>query len=245
MEKSTISRENPLPLYHQIKDYLKKKIDSGDLEPHDRLPSGKALAEEFDVSQMTIRQALSELAKENYIYRKRGEGSYVAEHRMRHAILNLNSFSEEMEKRGSKPSSEVLQKRVIDVNENLCNRLNCSKKEKVVKIKRIRFADKEPLALQTAFIRRKFCPGLEDVDFTDTSLYEVLENKFDITISKANQEIEAISVGDSEAEHLKVEAGSNGLLIRRTVSNDLEEPLEFTRSVYRGDRYTLFVSLHR
>lgn len=90
----TVSRNDPLPLYHQIKDILKNKIENGELEPHDRLPSGKDLAESFDVSQMTIRQALSGLARENYIYRKRGECSYVSEQKMRHAVLNLNSFTE-------------------------------------------------------------------------------------------------------------------------------------------------------
>lgn len=241
----SVSRNDPLPLYHQIKDVLKNKIENGELEPHERLPSGKDLAEAFDVSQMTIRQALSELAKENYIYRKRGEGSYVAEKKMRHAVLNLNSFSEEMRKRGHEPSSKILKREVQRTDEKLCNRFHCSKKEKILKLKRIRCADGNPLALQIAAIRRKFSPGLEEVDFTNQSLYKTLEEKFDVVISKANQEIEARTASKSEAKYLKIEEGDTVLIIRRTVYAGNGDPIEFTRSIYRSDKYTLYVSLHR
>lgn len=150
-----------------------------------------------------------------------------------------------MQKRGHKASSKVLSLEVERINDKLCNKLHCSKREKIVKLKRVRCADGNPLALQIAAIRRKFCPGLEEVDLTNQSLYKTLEEKFNVVISKASQEIEARTASKSEAKYLKIEEGDTVLIVRRTVYKENGDLIEFTRSIYRSDQYTLFVSLHR
>lgn len=73
-----IDRDSPIPLYYQLKLHFKQQMDDGDLQPGDRLPTEMELCEQFHISRAPVRQALTELAREGLIYRRAGQGSFVA-----------------------------------------------------------------------------------------------------------------------------------------------------------------------
>ncbi|MGQ9734981.1 MAG: GntR family transcriptional regulator, partial [Candidatus Bipolaricaulia bacterium] len=225
-----------MPLYYQLKELLKAKIESGELRPHERIPSEAELVQLFHVSRMTVRQALVELENEGFIRRKQGQGTFVAEPKLRQGLLRLTSFTEDMEARGLRPGARVLEVRLCQAPE-LLPQLKAEPGEQFVKIERVRLANGEPMALETSFLRRRFCAGIEELDLTDRSLYATLRERFGLELGWAEQTVEAKLADEYEAEVLGVQAGTPMLLMERTTYlADGSTPIEYVRSSYRGDR---------
>lgn len=241
-----INRSSPLPLYYQLKELLKAKIESGELKPNERLPSETELVQLFQVSRMTVRQALVELENEGFIRRRQGQGTFVAEPKLRQGLLRLTSFTEDMEARGMRPGARVLAVEVLSGEEELVRRLKAAPDEQFVRLERVRLANGEPMALETSFLRRKFCAGLEGIDLTDRSLYATLRERFGLELGWAEQTIEAKLADEYEGEVLGIQVGTPMLLMERTTYlADGLTPIEYVRSSYRGDRYQLYVEVKR
>ncbi len=235
-----------MPLYCQLKDTLKAAIERGKLKPNDRLPPETELAQLFQVSRMTVRQALIELENEGFIRRRQGQGTFVAERKFRQSLLRLTSFTEDMQSRGLKAGARVLSVKVISGDENLMQRFEAAPDEQFVRLERIRLADGEPMALEISFLRRKFCPRIEEIDFTDRSLYVTLREEFGLELGWASQTIEAKLADEYEAKVLGVPVGVPLLLMQRiTYLADGLTRIEYVRSSYRGDRYQLYVEVMR
>jgi len=245
MDRTFVEKDSPIPLYYQLSEVLKTQIEEGNLEPHERLPSERELSEHYDVSRMTARKALSEIESEGYIYRSQGKGSFVAEPKLRQSLFELTSYTEDMKRRGLTPGAKVLNIEVIDNDEILADKLEASPEESFVKIQRIRLADDEPMALETSHLRRKYCAGIEELDFDNRSLYNTLKKEFNVKLKTAEQWIEATLADDFQSKWLKVKKGSPMLSTARTTyMAQGNKPIEFAKAVYRGDKYKLFVKLN-
>ncbi len=244
MSTDKVDKKSPLPLYHQIKEAIKEKIENKTLKPHQQIPSERKLEQKYGTSRMTARKALEELESEGYVYREQGKGSFVAEPKLRQSLLKVTGFSEDMRNRKLEPGAKVLQKKIISGETELSKKLHSSEEEKIFKLKRIRLAGGEPLAIETTHLRYKFCPGIEEKNFSDSSLYETLRKEYSINLIRAEQSVEATTADDFVSRTLKVEEGSPMLMTERTTYREEgETPVEFARSIYRGDRYKLYVEL--
>ncbi len=240
-----LDRASPLPLYYQIKELLRERIERGELRPHERLPSENELERALGVSRMTARRALAELETEGYVYREQGRGTFVAEPKLRQSLLRLTSFTEDMRARGLRPGARVLDVRVMR-DERVAARMGLEPEEAFVRVRRVRLADGQPLALETAYVRAALCPGLEAEDLTDRSLYQTLRERYKLQLGRAEQTLEAGAATEFEAQVLRIPVGQPVLLIERlTFLGDGKTPIEFVRSVYRGDRYKFVVELRR
>jgi GntR family transcriptional regulator len=239
-----LRKQWPLPIYYQLKEALREQIESGVLKPHERLPSERELEETYHISRMTARRALSELEVEGYVYRQQGRGSFVAEPKIRQGLLRLTSFTEDMHARGLVPGARVIDVEVLSGDEELARRLKAAPDEQFVKIQRVRLANGEPMSLETSFLRRKFCEGIEKIDFTDRSLYKMLRDRYGIYLSRAEQVLEVKLADEYEAEILGVKKGAPMWMMERlTYLEDERTAIEYVRSIYRGDRYKLYAEL--
>src|ERR1041385_6034446 len=108
-----LRREAPTPLYLQLKNALVADIDSGHYKPHERLMSERELGQKFKVSRMTVRQALTEMIRDGILYTQVGKGTYVNEAKIKQELQALTGFSQDMVARGSVPSGQVLEARVV------------------------------------------------------------------------------------------------------------------------------------
>lgn len=109
-----IRRDSPVRYYYQLEEFLKGQIENGTWEPGQKIPSGAELCEAFDVSRTVVRQALNELVHEGVLYRRRGKGTFVAEPKIRESLVqHLTGFYEDMVALGLKPSTRVLEQKVI------------------------------------------------------------------------------------------------------------------------------------
>lgn len=238
-----IDGKSPLPKYHQLKEIIRASIEDRELGTGAAIPPERELCERYGVSRMTARQAVMELVKEGVLYREQGRGTFVADRKLRHESARLTSFTEDMGVRGMKVSSSILAVEVEDAPPAVARMLRVDDGRKIIRVKRVRNADGEPMALETSHLLYERAKAVLGVDLTRNSLYETLE-KTGLHISRAEQSYEATLVNDAEAEHLGLPAGSAALLIERTTFDDSDKPFEYVKSVYRHDRYRVTTVLH-
>ena len=236
-----IDKDAPTPIYLQIAESIGSLLASGALPPGYVLPPERVLCEQFGISRMTLRQAMSLLDREGLIDSRRGIGTVVRNSRLRKQQQELRSFSEEIRERGGRPESRLISLGLATPAATVREFFGLRDDQKIYEIQRVRLNDGEPLALELARIPERLCPGLERFDLTKTSLYRVLEESYGLTLESCSEEISAEIPNSEYRKLLSVPAGTAVLVVnRRTYARD-GRPVEFTRSVFRGDRYSALV----
>src|SRR5262245_6693928 len=211
----TLSKDLPIPLYHQLKTLLLERIRTGEMKPNDRLPAEDELAAIHGVSKATVRQALNELAIAGVLRREQGRGTFVAEPKLAQGPREMTSFTDEMRSRGLYPTSKVLKQDVIKADADTAEKLRMAEGAQVMRLKRLRLADGEPMGIQTAYLPLALAPQLAEEDFTDQSLYEVLERKYGLWPARAQETYVAALLDRAEAKLLTVAPASPAILAER------------------------------
>jgi GntR family transcriptional regulator len=239
-----INKNSPVPIYHQLEEYIKQQIETGILKEEAVIPSEREYAERFQISRMTVRQAINNLVSEGYLKRQKGRGTFVNKKKVEQELQGMTSFTEDMLSRGMNPSSTLLSFKIIPADKNTASDLKIEENDSIYKIKRIRLADGAPMALEMAYIPVQIVPGLTEEN-SNLSLYQYIEEHLSLSISEANQEIEA-SVADShDAENLGINIGDPTLLIKRISYLTDGIPFELVKSTFRADRYRFVHTMKR
>jgi GntR family transcriptional regulator len=233
------------PLYAQIKDSILAQLRSGQLSEGQLLAPEVDLARRFGVSRPTVRQAILELVAEGIVTRVPGRGTVVLPQRRPYPVRRLMSFSEEFAGLGRMLRATVCRQGVIRADAELAQRLGEPESVPVFLLERVRFVDDEPMALQRSYIAHRHVPGIEEVDFTSESLYEVLSRRFGLWIDHADERILASTADASAAELLGVAPGSPVFEIERRSYQRPQRLVELVDSVYRADRYEVRLRLRR
>jgi len=223
-----------------VRDEILGMLD--ELTVGDALPSERRLATDLGVSRPTLRAVIDELVREGLLLRRHGSGTYVAEPKIA-LPLTMTSFSEDMARRGMRPSSRVVSFETTSAGAKLGQRLHLSPVEEVWVITRLRLADDETMAIEWLHAPRRFLPDLRREDLAQQSFYELLRERRGIVIARGTQTIEPTVTSQEEADLLGVPVHSPAFLFERTTEGEGGEVVEFVRSVYRGDRYRLVTEL--
>lgn len=239
-----IDKNSPLPIYYQIEEQIKKQIENGELQQNDALPSEREFAERFQISRMTVRQAINNLVNEGYLYRQKGRGTFVLGKKLEQQLVGLTSFTEDMKARGMTPSSKLLTFTIVPCTDKIAEQLEISKYSPVYEIKRIRLADDIPMALETVYMSANLVKGLTE-SIVNKSLYQYIEQHIHLKIGYATQTLESSISSDLEIEHLGVSKFSPILFIQRNTYLEDSTPLEIVKSSYRADRYKFTFTMTR
>jgi len=239
-ENLSLNFENQIPLYVQLKNAIKEKIESQTLLPGMKIPSEIYFTQKFGVSRIVISQALKELAYEGLVYRNRGKGTFVSEPKItQDFVQRLIGFNQDTAEKGMIPKTKVLEKRVINADSELSKILRINIGDEIIRITRLRYLVKNndiPNHLSTTNLPLKLCPKLLDVDLTNQSLYSFLRNEYQLFISKGFRVIEAIPADEYQAKLLEIKRGTPLLKLRSVSYIDDGTPIEYYESVYRGDK---------
>ena len=208
----------------------------------DAIPSERQLGVDLGVSRLTVRAALDELVREGYLVRRRGAGTFVAAPKVAKGN-DITSFSDDMRARGLTPASRTLDLRVVPAGARLGRMLHVSPSEPVLTVKRLRFADGEPMAIELLHVRESLVPGLSARDLELSSFYELLVSRYEIAIAGGTQTVEPTVTNEEESSALGVPLHSPALLFERITRAVTGDVVEFTSSTYRGDRYRLVTEL--
>jgi GntR family transcriptional regulator len=236
-----------LPRYYQLANILRDRITKGELAARAPIPSERQLEKDYAVSRTTIRQAIDLLVRQGYLYRAHGKGTFVSPQKLQKGISELTSFTEDMKRRGMAPGQKILEIGYVKPPENVRAHLElASDVEKVLCVKRLRLGNGIPMGLQTSYyvlpegqtITRK---ELEE----GGSVYRILEEKFHLLPTEADETLEVALANAREALLLQVRPGSPLLLSERTTYSQNRRVIEFVRILYRGDRYRYYAKLTR
>jgi GntR family transcriptional regulator len=236
-----LNRSSYKPLYLQISDYLRLMIENGDLKPGDRVASENELVAQYTVSRNTARLAINALISQGMVYRVQGKGTFVTPSRLRFEIYQLSGFSEEVRRMGLVPSSRLLRMVREKPTVKMAEDLKLPPYSEVYNIERLRLANNEPMAVNLSYIPCYLAPDLEHEDLECGSLYEVLESKFGLHPVRAEQVVRPAAATIYEAELLDVHPGYPLLLVEGVILLEDGRPVEWTRIMYRGDRYEFMI----
>ena len=243
MIRTSLDKQLPVPLYHQLKTILLDGIQAGQWKPDDQLPTESDLAQTYEVSKITVRQALRELADSGYVRREQGRGTFVARTRLEQGPRELTSFTEEMRRHGLRAASRVLESGVVAAEGWLAEKLAIRSGSEVFVLKRLRLADSEPMGIQTAYVPLELAPDLPHDPMEGASLYGLLRSKYGQEPVYARETHSAVLVEGDDAELLGVPAGGPALAAERVTFLQNGRPMELVNSIMRGDRYRIILDM--
>ncbi len=240
-----LDRQSGVPFYYQIQQRLLEQIRAGALEPGESLPSEQEIARYFRVSRMTGRHALKTLSSLGVTYTLWGKGTFVSGVKLEKDVRRVTSFTEEMQALGLRVTSKTLSGEIIAADDEVTAALHLPAGEQLISIRRIRYANGTPMAVEWSRIPRRLCPDLLEKFEPGSSLYDTLLRHYGIRMSVAEEVIEAGLANAEVARLLKAPKRSPMFLFTRTSYIPSGEPVEFVKSVYRGDRYKIVNRLTR
>ena len=236
----TVDRRSPVPLYFQVAEQIEQSIIGGTLAPGARLPNEIVLADQLSLSRPTLRQAIRYLVDKGLLVRKRGVGTQVVQSRVTR-LIELSSLYDDLARAGQQPTTTVRDLRVVAAPQDVAAALGLAEGASVLRIRRLRRARDEPLALMTNFLPA----GLLDVTTTELErrgLYEVLRTA-GIQLRVARQTIGARTATAAQARDLCEPKGAALLTMTRTAYDDVGRAVEYGSHVYRASRYSFELTL--
>jgi len=237
----TLIKTATVPYYYQLKQILSEFIKIGELKIRPLSPPERGPCSRYQVSRITIRRALDLLMQEGLICRERGRGTFVTKPPLEQPS-QIISFTEQMKSMGLKPSTRVLETRIISQDSELAERLLLRVEEEIISIKRLRLADNEPVALENSYLPHKIYPRILSEDLTG-SLTRIVEDKYHWRLKNASQTVKAVNVSTEIAKILKIKSNSPVLYVSRISFLADNRPAEYLEAYYRGDRYKLTMEL--
>ena len=232
-----LNRRSPIPLYYQLVEQIREQIRAGELAPGAQLPPERVLSERHGISRMTARQAITYLIREGTVISEHGRGTFVANPKLTYDTVHLLGFTEEIVQRGGKATSRVLEQALAEPPPPVARALALSAGAEALKLVRLRLDEAMPLLLETIFVPAARCPGLEHEDLAGQSLYGVLEQRYGVTMAGARQTLEATVANVYEHELFGVPVGMPMILLEGVTFDIREQPIEYFKAVYRGDRW--------
>jgi GntR family transcriptional regulator len=216
---------------------LSDRINNGEWQVDDMLPTEEQLTEQYALSRTTVRQALRELELEGLISRYRGRGTFVSQPKLSHSPEPHHGLTDFLLQQGRKPGWRVLSADWAPAPAEAASGLQLEQGTAVFCLRRLRLADEEPIGYHVAYVSPLWAAAINtDLLETGGSLH-YLNARNQLAGSYADRTIESIPAPKPVSELLMVEKGSPLLMIHRFVSGRAGKPVEELRAMYRGDRF--------
>lgn len=238
-----LSREKGSPpLYYQLKEELKEQIEAEKFKKGELFLSEKELQEKYQVSRVTVRQAVNELVNAGYLECARGKGTKVIFNKINENLKQVISFSEEMAQHGIVMNTSYCVMTEERTDEKTAEQLAMEPGRKCYRLERVRCAENVPIVYSVSWLTDKYELPAESSLYRG-SLYKLLKEEYGVVIARGKDTFEAVLAGETVGEFLQIEPGQPVFKrIRKTFDQDGTQ-LEYTICYYAGDRYKYSVDL--
>lgn len=231
-------RRRPEPLWHQAEQALRALITEGEWQDGDQLPNETRLTEMLEVSRITVRHALRRLEEAGLLRREHGRGTFVRRSTIVAGIRGLTSFTDEMTNLGEVIGTRATEGSEVAADEEVAEALQLAIGDPVVRLRRLRLGNGNPIGVQTAYLPVDRVPGFLPLQGELASLYNTLRDRYGIVPTEADELYRVGAVEAGDAGLLEVGAGTAAFIVRRTTF-DASGPFEYVQSTMRADRYEI------
>jgi GntR family transcriptional regulator len=230
----------PIPKHHQLTEILRGQIVEGNLAPDDRFPTEEVLCRQYGISRGTVRRAVDALVREGLIQREQGRGTFVTAVLPQSAFFTLTSFGEDMRRQGRQPGTRLLAAAVEPASAAVAGRLGIDPGQPVIRIARLRLANRQPVVYETRYLAHQLCPNLLDHNLETESIHHLLIHTYRLPLIRASHTMEARVLLPAEANLLNTAPGAPAFFVDRltyTMIDGAERPAVWYTALYRGDEY--------
>jgi len=226
---------SPVPLYHQLKELLRGEIDARKWD-EGSFPTEQELCKQFGISRATVRQALAGLVQEGLVVRRPGRGTMVLMRKIQRNTSHFLSFTQDLEDQGLVPSVRVLHTQTIRAQPGLAQQLGIAESAPVLVVTRVRYANAEPLVLESRYFPLDWFPGIENQDFTRKRFSEIVSQHFGFVTASEDRYVEPGLADSFEAKTLEITPGSPVLRMERIFRVKQSKAISMSIWAVRGDR---------
>ncbi len=238
-----LNKDNHLPLYHQLKEQLRRQIEEGIFRPGDRIPTEPELQRTYGVSRITVRMAIRELANDGLLVTSQGRGTFIRRPPVTQNLNTITSWAETMQGRGLPTRTLRSRLALVKAPSDVASLLEIEVGQPVIEIERVRAVADEPISLMVNFLKPEVVPGILERGLTRESLYEILELDYGVRLGRATETVSACSATKKLAAELNISVGRPLLRIIRVTYNEQDIPFEVVLAYSRADRYQYRVNL--
>ena len=241
-EALSVENLSPIPKYHQLREILRENILSW--APNQPIPSEAQLCEMFSVSRTTVRKALDHLTYEGLLYRVQGKGTFVSPPKLPGCyVQRISGFYDDVMARGLPHKTVVLEQGVEPAGQRIANFLKLQPGEEIFRLVRLRSLGDETCLISKSHVPLKYCPDIDQEDFTNQGLYRLMREKYGIFIHHGKRLIEVQLCTEEEAELLQISSGAPLLVVIGTLNDQNDRPVEYGFAKNRSDRVQIEIQV--
>lgn len=245
MSESSSLNVNGIPLHEQLREIVRKNIFNGTFSPENKLPSEAEFSQKYNISRTTVRLALNELVGEGLLSRKQGVGTFVTLGRIAPELVRLTDFVEDIGQAGLAATSKVVNMQQEVASIEVSRVLDLTEGTKVLRLERLRLGNNYPIAFDITWLPLRYGLLIAEEDLATTTVYKLLESKFDIPVLRGTYFIEACNASKELAHHLQVESGHALLLMTRISYADGNKAVYYQKRFIRSETMKYRISLER
>jgi len=243
-QRKQLNSSSPLPLHYQLQEIIRHEALNGELaDPSGKMPTENELMARFEVSRITVRQALSKLVDQGLLHRERGKGTFLKTNHAEQWTGQLLGFAETIAASGFTPGGKTLRHGIVgELPAEIRSKLQV---RAAWELKRLRYADALPIAIEHSYFPEPIGRRMEQQELGSVLTYAFLEKELGVSLRSGTQTISARIAGKHEAKLLGIAEGSALLSIERVIFAADQAPVEYLEAVYRPDYFQYTVQLRR
>lgn len=243
-----IDRTSPIPVYFQIATDIKKRIMRHEWNINQKLPTEVELAEQYNVSRITLRQSIAELEKDGILKKQRGQGTFIASDptpfvtELQYSLVTGDKITQTP----NTITARVLEQTLItDLFPTVAEKLQLPSNENAVYIKRLFLLNDKPLAIGRSYITAKYVTNLASRSLVNNSISTTLQQYYSLVPKYVDDYIEAVRATQSECSLLGCSSDVPLILISGISYLPDHTPLEYSTALWCGDSVRFHLPLTR
>lgn len=234
--ENKLKENSGLPMYRQLSNIIRTNVENGVYEANQKIPTEMELSKKYNVSRVTVRKALEELVEDGILLRKQGKGTFISEKKTTNVNYPQTSFADACLLSGKKPTTRLLSYSMEIPTKKIADFFGIEQTEMVIKIRRIRMADGEPIILEVDYFPESFA-FLADEALTDS--IALILNRNNIYPIHGETVTTICYASEEESRVLNVDIEQPLLYIRGEIRNEDMSPVQVSKQIIRTDLYRL------
>lgn len=247
-QNHTINKDVPIPLYYQVKQIILDEINNEGVKAGDSIPTEKTFCDIYGISRTTIRQAISELVNEGYLYRVKSKGTFVSQPKVKTDLVNMyDGYNMEIFNMSMTPSTQAIELTLVKANSEQARALEIKEYDTVIYLLRHRYADGIAMGYVESYFRYPICDFLlkeNEETFNSISVYQILSKSPSAKINRILKTIEAVGATEAEAKFLNIKKGSPINLCTNVCCSSDGTPIIYEVLKYRGDKNKFSIEIN-